>query len=128
MLIAAPPSVLIAIGGTVAVSRRAFAPLREVTRAATEITAADLGRRLTLSDDDRHLGELVVAFNQLLARLEHSLEDLDRYAADVSHEIPDPARRGHHRARGLACVSLARPNDGSSRPSAPSTTCAGSRR
>jgi len=90
MLFAVPPSLVITVGATVWASRRAFEPLAEVTRAATEITAADLGRRLEVKARDRDLQALVVAFNELLARLDAGVEALDRYAADVSHELRTP--------------------------------------
>ncbi len=92
MLIAAPVGVAVSVAGAMVVSRRAFAPLRELTLAAKEIDIADLNRRL-LSDSkhlDRELDELVSAFNDLLARLESSTRALDDYASEVSHELRTP--------------------------------------
>ncbi|MCA9682809.1 MAG: HAMP domain-containing protein [Myxococcales bacterium] len=90
MLLAAPPSLAMAIGGAVWASRRAFAPLHAVTRAAREITAADLQRRIEVADTDGDLRELATAFNDLLERLDAGVAALDRHATDVSHEIRTP--------------------------------------
>lgn len=90
MLFAAPISLVLSVAGGVWVSRRAFRPLGEVTRAAREINTSDLGRRLEVEPRDRDLGDLVSSFNSLLARLERAVRDLDQYAAHVSHEIRTP--------------------------------------
>ncbi|MCA9713974.1 MAG: HAMP domain-containing histidine kinase [Myxococcales bacterium] len=90
MLIAGPPSLLVAIGGSVWASHRVTGPLRAVARAVSQITPADLARRIDVEVDDADLRNLVLAFNGLLDRLERGLLALDRYAADVSHELRTP--------------------------------------
>jgi len=90
MLFAAPVSLALSVAGGVWVSRRAFRPLGEVTRAAREIGTDDLGRRIEVDPRAGDLTDLVTSFNSLLARLERVVADLDQYAAHVSHEIRTP--------------------------------------
>ncbi len=91
MLFAAPVSLALSVAGGVWVSRRAFRPLGEVTRAAREIGGTDdLGHRLEVDPRAGDLAELVTSFNSLLARLERVVGDLDQYAAHLSHEIRTP--------------------------------------
>lgn len=90
MLFAAPVSLALSVAGGVWVSRRAFRPLGQVTRAAREIGTEDLGQRIEVDPRAGDLAELVTSFNSLLGRLERVVSDLDQYAAHVSHEIRTP--------------------------------------
>jgi len=90
ILIAMPVSVGLSVAGAFAISRRAFAPLHEVTQAVGEIGAHDLAARITATPQDLDLERLVAAFNSLLGRLETSSKALDRYASEVSHELRTP--------------------------------------
>ncbi len=107
MLFAAPVSLALSVAGGVWVSRRAFRPLGEVTRAAREIGTADLGRRIDVDPRAGDLTELVTSFNSLLARLERVVAELDQYAAHVSHEIRTPLAT----AIAELEVSLRKPRD-----------------
>ena len=55
-----------------------------------EISAEHLGERLHIDNPDDELGHLGVAFNETLARLEKSFEQLRRFTADASHELRTP--------------------------------------
>ncbi|RYB92286.1 HAMP domain-containing histidine kinase [Nocardioides glacieisoli] len=72
-----------------AASGRVLSPLREVTGAATDIAAGDLGRRLA-DTDDPDLSTLVASFNQMVDALHERIERDARFAADVSHELRTP--------------------------------------
>jgi len=70
-------------------SGRLLSPLREVSRAATDISAGDLHRRLAGSDDP-DLSVLVDSFNHMVDDLHDRIERDARFAADVSHELRTP--------------------------------------
>ena len=71
---------------------RALAPLAAMTEVATHITEADdLSRRIPLSGSRKdEVSQLVLAFNQTLARLEGLFTAQRRFLADVSHELRTP--------------------------------------
>jgi signal transduction histidine kinase len=73
-------------------ARRALKPLSTLTNAALQITRADdLSKRipLTTSPDDE-VGQLIVTFNDTIARLEELFATQRRFVADVGHELRTP--------------------------------------
>jgi heavy metal sensor kinase len=72
------------------VALRALSPLDSMTRRAKQINAEHLNERLGLENPDDELGRLAMAFNETLARLEHSFEQLKQFTADASHELRTP--------------------------------------
>jgi heavy metal sensor kinase len=72
------------------VALRALRPLDSMARRARQISAERLNERLVLENPDDELGHLGTAFNQTLARLEHSFEQLKQFTADASHELRTP--------------------------------------
>jgi len=78
-------------------SLRAIAPLRRMARAATAMTAADLGQRLPAPGTRDELDELGRAFNDLLERLHEAFvrqsdahDRQRRFAGDASHQLRTP--------------------------------------
>ena len=91
-----PLALLIAAGGGLFLTERALRPMREITRAAEQIGAGDLSRRLAVPGNDE-LAQLAKTFNGMLARLEtafgqltRSLEQQRRFVGDASHELKTP--------------------------------------
>jgi heavy metal sensor kinase len=76
--------------GGYALARRALRPVQEMATQARSITAERLGQRLPVSSPDDELGLLAIVFNETLARLEKSFDQLRRFTADVSHELRTP--------------------------------------
>jgi heavy metal sensor kinase len=72
------------------VALRALRPLDSMARRARQINAEHLNERLELENPDDELGLLGTAFNETLARLEHSFEQLKQFTADASHELRTP--------------------------------------
>ena len=72
------------------VALRALRPLDSMARRARQINADHLNERLELENPDDELGHLGTAFNQALARLEHSFDQLKQFTADASHELRTP--------------------------------------
>lgn len=73
-------------------AQTALRPLGQVTETALQITRADdLSRRIPLtSPRTGEVGQLILAFNDTLERLENLFETQRRFLADVSHELRTP--------------------------------------
>jgi signal transduction histidine kinase len=93
----------IALGWIVA--GRVLRPLRTITAAAREISAATLGQRLALGGPADELRELGDTFDALLARLEASFRAQRQFIANASHELRTPLAR----QRVISQVALADP-------------------
>lgn len=73
-----------------AVAGKALQPVEEMAQRARKISAESLNDRLTIQNAGGELGHLGLAFNETLARLEKSFEQLRRFTADASHELRTP--------------------------------------
>lgn len=71
-------------------SRRAFAPVDELTRTARGIGLTDLGQRVPVPPTRDELARLAEAWNEMLARLESSVGQVRRFTADAAHELRTP--------------------------------------
>lgn len=70
--------------------RKILKPLHEVTKTAREISVGNMKKRLTISNSGDEVNELSVSFNTMLARLEKSFVQQQRFIADASHELRTP--------------------------------------
>ncbi len=85
------PIILALVGiGSYVLAKRALTPLEEMACRAEEITSERLHERLPVGEVADELGHLASVFNQLLARLEQSFEQLRRFTSDASHELRTP--------------------------------------
>jgi signal transduction histidine kinase len=84
---------------------RVLRPLRTITAAAREISAASLGERLALGGPRDELRELGDTFDGLLARLEAAFRAQRQFIANASHELRTPLAR----QRVISQVALADP-------------------
>jgi heavy metal sensor kinase len=89
-LLAVPIVLALAGLGGYVLAKRALAPLEEMACRAEEITSDRLNERLPSGEVDDELGHLARVFNNLLARLEQSFEQLRRFTSDASHELRTP--------------------------------------
>jgi signal transduction histidine kinase len=87
------------------VADRVLRPLRAITAAARQISAASLAERLALEGPDDELRQLAGTFNGLLARLEASFRAQRQFIANASHELRTPLAR----QRVISQVALADP-------------------
>jgi heavy metal sensor kinase len=71
-------------------AKHALSPIERMARRAHEINAERLSARLEVENPHDELGLLAQAFNETLARLERSFEQLRRFTSDASHEIRTP--------------------------------------
>ncbi len=90
LLILAPLALLMASALGYWMSRRALAPVDQMTQAAHEISAHNLSSRLSIPNTGDELQRLAETLNQMLARIEASLERISRFSADASHELRTP--------------------------------------
>jgi signal transduction histidine kinase len=85
-----PGVIILAGAGGYWISRRALAPVDQVTRVVQAITVQNLDQRLELPPADDELRRLASTFNHVLARLESAVADIVRFTADASHELRTP--------------------------------------
>ena len=71
-------------------ARAALQPIRGIVREAEAITASHIDRRLPVRNARDELGELALAFNALLSRLETSFNAQKQFVSHVSHELRTP--------------------------------------
>jgi len=71
-------------------AKHALSPVERMARRAHEINAEHLSARLDVENPEDELGHLAAAFNETLARLERSFEQLRRFTSDASHELRTP--------------------------------------
>lgn len=90
LLWTAPAVLLIASLGGFWISRRALAPVDEITQAARSIGIQNLSRRLTVPATGDELQRLSETWNDMLARLESAVKRLSQFTADASHELRTP--------------------------------------
>ena len=90
LLLGFPIAVAFAGVGGYLLARRALMPIERMTDRARHITAERLSDRLPVHNPDDEMGRLAAVFNETLARLEESFEQMRRFTADVSHELRTP--------------------------------------
>ena len=72
-------------------ARRALAPVAEVTDTARAISlSGDFAARVEVGPTGDEVGDLAVAFNEMLAALEDSHHTLQRFLGDASHQLRTP--------------------------------------
>jgi signal transduction histidine kinase len=90
LLIGVPGILLLACVTVWLVVGRALRPVERIRRTVTEITAADLSRRVPEPVTRDEIGDLARTMNAMLARLEDSAVRQRRFVADASHELRSP--------------------------------------
>lgn len=69
---------------------RSLGPVDVMQRQAADITGIDVHRRVDVPPTNDELARLAVTLNDLLARLEGSLEQQRQFVADAAHELRSP--------------------------------------
>lgn len=77
------------VGGYV-LSGMMLRPVRDITEAAAEITASNLGKRINYEGPKDELWALSQTFDSMVDRLEHSFERQRQFVQDASHELRTP--------------------------------------
>jgi signal transduction histidine kinase len=89
-LIGAPIALLLACGLGYLLAGRALSPVEAMRRRAREITLERSGERLPLPRADDEIRQLGETLNEMLDRIEVSLERERVFVADASHELRGP--------------------------------------
>lgn len=91
VIICIPLLVIAAAVGGYIITKRAFAPVREVTEAARGIQkSGDLSRRIDRSGNNDEIDRLADAFNGMFDSLETTFNNQKQFISDVSHELRTP--------------------------------------
>ena len=65
-------------------------PVRDITQAASEISATNLSRRINYEGPQDELWDLARTFDSMIGRIEHSFERQRQFVQDASHELRTP--------------------------------------
>lgn len=90
LLLSAPLLLLSASAGGFWISRRALAPVDQITQAAQRISIENLEQRLQVPHTRDELQRLSETFNEMLSRLGASVRRMTQFTADASHELRTP--------------------------------------
>ncbi len=90
LCLSAPLFLAVAALGGYWMSRRALAPVDEITRTARSISAQNLSRRLLVPQTADELERLSATLNEMLERLEAAFRKVAQFTADASHELRTP--------------------------------------
>ena len=85
-----PLIVALAIGGGYLLMRGALRPVDEIRQKAAQITSRNLSERLPVVHTGDELERLATDLNRMIARLEESFLQINRFSADASHELRTP--------------------------------------
>ncbi len=90
LYLAAPLFLLLAAFGGYWMSRRALAPVDEITQSAHNIGAQNLAMRLAVPQTGDELARLATTLNEMLSRLDAAFQRITQFTADASHELRTP--------------------------------------
>jgi heavy metal sensor kinase len=90
LILAAPALVILASAGGYWLSRRALAPVDEISQTAQRISIENLTDRLHVPKTGDQLQRLSETLNAMFGRLESSVERIKQFTADASHELRAP--------------------------------------
>ncbi|HEX3142647.1 MAG TPA: heavy metal sensor histidine kinase [Pyrinomonadaceae bacterium] len=85
-----PLILLLASIGGYFLARKSLSPIALMNRQTRRITAENLSARLDIMNARDELGSLALTINDLLARLDDSFKEQQRFVADASHELRTP--------------------------------------
>ncbi|MBE8954609.1 MAG: HAMP domain-containing histidine kinase [Quinella sp. 2Q5] len=72
-------------------SRRILTPIKTINELAREIAFEKMGGRIPIGTTDDELNQLARTFNEMLDRLQESINRQRKFVSDASHELRTPA-------------------------------------
>ncbi len=72
------------------ITKRALAPVRQMSRTAESITGKNLDRRVPVPNADDELAELARTLNDMIERLQSTINAQKQFVADASHDFRTP--------------------------------------
>lgn len=90
LFLVSPLLLLIAAGIGYTISRRAFAPVRNIIKTAEKISAENLGMRVPVGTTEDELAMLARTFNDMIDRLYITFNSQKKFIADASHDFRTP--------------------------------------
>jgi heavy metal sensor kinase len=90
LLVSIPILLFSAAAGGYWMSRRALAPVDQITHTARSISVQNLSRRLLVPQTHDELQRLSETLNSMLERLEAAFKKIIQFTADASHELRTP--------------------------------------
>lgn len=81
--------IIISIIGSKA-SKKFLSPLENMTDTVKDISINDLGKRLSVKGSKNELKDLAKTFNEMLDRIESSVNQQNQFVSDASHELRTP--------------------------------------
>jgi signal transduction histidine kinase len=97
-------SLLLLCGGLFGyvLSRRAMTGVERVTMAATQIGHNDLSTRVPVGNEGLEIGQLAVAFNDMLERIQNLVSEIKEVTNNIAHDLRSPITR----MRGITETTL----------------------
>ncbi len=90
LLIAVPAALLVTSVGGLFLANKALRPVDEITQTARRIGFGDLSQRIRMKRVNDEIGRLAATFDEMIAKLEESFQQVKRFTADASHELKTP--------------------------------------
>lgn len=90
LAVAVPIAIVSSIGVSFWLSHRLGQPLWQLSRAATAMSSGDYQVRVPITDADKEVAALSLAFNSMADQLEHTEELRKNMLSDLSHEMNTP--------------------------------------
>ena len=90
LIVGAIAAVAVAFGGGYLLASLALGPIDRITATARGIGATTLGRRLHLGGPNDEVHRLALAFDEMLDRIDETLDRERRFTADAAHELRTP--------------------------------------
>jgi heavy metal sensor kinase len=81
--------IITSLGGYFILSK-ALSPVKNAVRTAQTITTEDLSLRIDSRGRKDEIGDLIRTFNDMIGRLEKSVEQIKHFSTEVSHELKTP--------------------------------------
>ena len=99
-------TVLLALGGGIAMSRKSMTRVEKIRSATEEIYHGDLTRRLPVLGSGDEIDQLATFINRMLDRIQALMDDLQQVSNDIAHDLRTPLGRLRQRLEAASARAL----------------------